>query len=96
VRTYVSQPPPAPPAATRRQTRPQRRETVKAKPKAKVKAGRSRGTNKVASRALPSLVREEATSPDTMLLAGGLALFVLVLADTIFLALSTRVLRGAR
>jgi hypothetical protein len=31
-----------------------------------------------------------------MLLAGGLALFVLVLADTVFLALSTRVLRGAR
>jgi hypothetical protein len=31
-----------------------------------------------------------------MLLAGGLALFVLVLADTVFLTLSTRLLRGAR
>ncbi len=46
-------------------------------------------------RALPSLAREEATSSDTMLLVGGLALFVLVLADTVFLTLSTRYLRGA-
>jgi hypothetical protein len=30
-----------------------------------------------------------------MLLLGGLALFVLVLADTVFLALSTRFLRSA-
>jgi hypothetical protein len=42
---------------------------------------------------LPGLSREEATSPDTMLLLGGLALFVLVLADMVFLTLSTRVLR---
>jgi hypothetical protein len=96
VRIYVTQPPPAPPAAVRRETRAQRRETAKAKPHAKAKASRPRVTNRVASRPLPSLTREEATSPDTMLLAGGLALFVLVLADTVFLALSTRLLRGAR
>jgi hypothetical protein len=42
---------------------------------------------------LPDLSREEATSPDTMLLLGGLALFFLVLADMVFLTLSTRVLR---
>ena len=42
---------------------------------------------------LPGLSHEEATSPDTMLLAGGLALFVLVLADMVFLTLSTRILR---
>ncbi len=46
-----------------------------------------------AKRALPNITREQATSPDTLLLAGGLALFVLVLADTVFLTLSARVLR---
>ena len=41
----------------------------------------------------PGLSREEATSPDTLLMVGGLALFFLVLADIVFLTLSTRVLR---
>ncbi len=36
-----------------------------------------------------------ADSPDTMLLVGGFALFVLVLGDTIFLTLSARFLREA-
>jgi hypothetical protein len=35
----------------------------------------------------------EATSPDSLLMVGGLALFFLVLADVVFLTLSTRVLR---
>lgn len=33
------------------------------------------------------------SSPDSKLLIGGIALFVLVLGDTMFLALSTRFLR---
>jgi hypothetical protein len=52
-----------------------------------------RPITKVAVAPLPGLSREEATSPDTMLLLGGLALFFLVLADMVFLTLSTRVLR---
>ncbi len=36
----------------------------------------------------------DASSPDRLLLIGGLALFVLVLSDTVFLALSSRVVRG--
>jgi len=82
----VSQPPPAP---ARRESRVQRREPAKPRPKPK-----SEGPIKQAVGApLPTLSREEATSPDTMLLVGGLALFVLVLVDMVFLTLSTRVLR---
>ena len=45
-------------------------------------------------RALPrARAVAESASPDTMLLAGGLALFVLVLGDTVFLTLSARFLR---
>lgn len=36
----------------------------------------------------------ESSAPDRMLLIGGLALFLLVLSDTVFLALSTRALRA--
>jgi hypothetical protein len=36
----------------------------------------------------------ESSSPDRLLLIGGLALFVLVLSDTVFLALSSRLVRG--
>jgi len=68
---------------------------VRKREKAKEKPVRERTTKQTASKALPSLVREQASSPDTMLLIGGLALFALVLADTVFLTLSTRYLRGA-
>ena len=55
---------------------------------------RAKTAKNAVRRALPSLTREEVTSPDTMLLIGGLALFVLVLADMVFLkTLSTRMLR---
>jgi hypothetical protein len=75
----------------RSESRVERREPAKSKPRPKPKSERP---IKQAVRApLPGLSREEATSPDTMLLAGGLALFVLVLADMAFLTLSTRVLR---
>ena len=47
---------------------------------------------KTAVQALP-LTREQVTSTDGMLLAGGVALFVFVLADTILLAMSSRFLR---
>jgi len=57
---------------------------VKDKPEPKVK---------VAVAAAPSISRDQATSPDTLLMVGGLALFFLVLADIAFLTLSTRVLR---
>jgi hypothetical protein len=43
-----------------------------------------------------TISREAATSIDGTLLAGGLALFVLVLADTFLLAQASGVLRGPR
>ena len=82
----VSQPPPA---SVRRESRVQRREPVTSKPKPKP----APKVTKTAAPALPGLSREQATSPDTLLLAGGLALFFLVLADMVFLTLSTRLLR---
>jgi hypothetical protein len=88
VTRVVSQPPPE---AARRETRVKPRDTPKPKPKGKG-SGKPTGTQ-TAAPALPTLSREEATSPDTMLLVGGLALFFLVLADMVFLTLSTRVLR---
>ena len=91
-------PPPAPvyqPATNqvRRETRAQRREPARPKPKAKVRDKPKIGPVKVAVAAPPGLSRDEATSPDTLLMVGGLALFFLVLADMVFLTLSTRVLR---
>jgi hypothetical protein len=66
-----------------------KRETATKKPV------RERTTKQTVRKALPSLGRNEARSPDTPLLIGGLALFVLVLCDTVFLTLSTRFLRSA-
>jgi hypothetical protein len=57
---------------------------VKAKPK----------RDRVAT--IAAVGREQASSVDGTLLAGGLALFVLVLADTVLLTLSTGIFRGAR
>jgi hypothetical protein len=85
----VSQPPPA---SERRESRPQKREPVQSKPKSKPKSERK--VTQTATPALPGISREEATSPDTLLMLGGLALFFLVLADMVFLTLSTRVLRA--
>ena len=86
----VSQPPPA---SVRRESSIQRREPAKS---TKSKPKKSKPEPKVTQSpapALPGLAREEATSPDTLLIVGGLALFFLVLADVVFLTLSTRVLR---
>jgi hypothetical protein len=97
-------PPPAPvvsrgyqrPAASitppRRETRAQRREPARPKVKPKVKT-KPKPKPEVAASAVASISRDKATSPDTMLMVGGLALFFLVLADIVFLTLSTRVLR---
>jgi hypothetical protein len=89
--------PPPPPVVTRVQqppAAPVRRETPVQKPaKPKPKPSSDRTIKQTAPAAIPTLSREEATSPDTLLMVGGLALFVLVLADLVFLTLSTRVLR---
>jgi hypothetical protein len=47
-----------------------------------------------ASQALPRLAPKDVSASDGLLLAGGLALFVFVLADTILLVVSSRYLRG--
>jgi hypothetical protein len=79
-------PPPSPAPV-----RAQRRKTVK------TKSARSRKSTPVrAKRTVPALgatKSTESSSPDTTLLIGGLALVVLVLGDTIFLSLSTRIVR---
>ena len=85
-------PAPAPAPVSPAPTRVQRRATVerKATRETKVKPATR------AKRTLPALARPKAadsTTPDGMLLIGGLALVVLVLGDTLFLALSTRLLR---
>jgi hypothetical protein len=51
-------------------------------------------TREPASQALPRLAAKDVSSRDGLLLAGGLALFVFVLADTILLMVSSRYLRG--
>jgi hypothetical protein len=76
----------------RRESRVQRREPAKPRPK-KTNSKPEPKVTQSAAPALPGISREKATSPDTMLLVGGLALFFLVLADMVFLTLSTRVLR---
>jgi hypothetical protein len=62
---------------------------------AKKKAAVPTRSTKQAGRPRVRLPRAETTSSssNSLLLAGGLALFVLVLGDTVFLALSTRYLR---
>jgi hypothetical protein len=85
----VSQPPPAP---VRSESRVQKSEPTKPKPK-NTKPKPEHKVTQTAAPALGGISREEATSPDTLLMVGGLALFFLVLADVVFLTLSTRVLR---
>ena len=92
VLALVRMQPPAPARtapALRKPRQVRKSETAKGKP-----AG-ERTTKQAVRKALPSLGRKEAGSPDTMLLIGGLALVVLVLCDTAFLTLSTRFLRDA-
>jgi hypothetical protein len=74
----------------------QRESRVKEREPAKTRPKKPKPESKVTQTAAPALrglSREEATSPDTLLMVGGLALFFLVLADMVFLTLSTRILR---
>lgn len=85
-------PPPAPAPVSPAPMRVQRR--AKVEPKVTRKAKAKAATR--AKRTVPALGRPkvaDSSSPDTMLLIGGLALVVLVLGDTLFLALSGRLLR---
>lgn len=85
-------PPPAPAPVSPAPLRVQRRPTVERKVTRKAKA---KAVTR-AKRTVPALSRPkvaDSSSPDTMLLIGGLALVVLVLGDTLFLALSGRLLR---
>ena len=92
--TFVQQPPPPAPTPTApvRRARTPVQEPPATKTPKKKRVIPSKQTQK------PVLTRVRATvadSPDTMLLVGGFALFVLVLGDTIFLTLSARFLREA-
>ena len=80
--------PPPPAAVVRRSARPQA-------PKRAVKKAKTGGrtTKPAVKRPIRAISAEAAGSPDSLLLIGGLALFVLVLADTVFLTLSRRNLR---
>jgi hypothetical protein len=87
----IAQPPPASPAAPPAPARVQTRNKVKAKP---VRSRNSKPAR--AKRALPAPSAAKVTdssAPDSTLVIGGLALVVLVLGDTIFLAFSARLLR---
>jgi hypothetical protein len=99
----LTPPPPAavveiPPSPAQQSTQRAQRGERPAAPKAKVKAAQARKNDRTAGEALPHLRRAVASSQDeTLLLAGGLALFVLVLADVILLTtLSNGALRRAR
>ena len=59
----------------------------------KAKAKPKTATKQAARPPIRAIGAEAAGSPDSLLLIGGLALFVLVLADTVFLTLSRRALR---
>jgi hypothetical protein len=54
-----------------------------------------RTTTKTARPAVPAVEVKGGSPPNRTLMLGGLALFALVLFDTIFLTLSTRATRGA-
>jgi hypothetical protein len=90
-RPVVSPPPaPAPGAARANQTTRTKKKKTK-----NLATTRARTAKKPASKRVRRLpAAKSSSSPDPTLLVGGLALVVLVLGDTIFLALSKKVLRG--
>jgi len=89
--TFVPSPPP--PAPVRQQ--PRRAQTAGV---VKKKVSRTKKTKRPAGRALPrprpAAATAQAASGDSTLLIAGLALVVLVLGDTLFMALSVRYLRS--
>jgi hypothetical protein len=84
-----SPPPPAPVQRARTEA-PQR--PAAAKPR-RARAPSRKQRAKQTLRAIRSVAASTESSPDGMLLAGGLALFALLLGEAIFLALSVRFLR---
>jgi hypothetical protein len=86
----VVSPPPAPAQRARARTN-QTSRTKKKKVSTRARTAKPAASQPV--RRLPA-AGARSSSPDSRLLIGGLALVVLVLGDTVFLALSTRVLRG--
>jgi hypothetical protein len=86
----IVQPPPAVSVTPPAPARVQPRKTVK------VKATRSQASKPARPKRTlpaPSARGTNSSAPDSTLMIGGLALVVLVLGDTIFLALSARLLR---
>lgn len=77
--------------AAARSTEPVPRELWQEYPLEPLQGGQAprRGILRIRQPAAP-----DSSSPDRMLLIGGLALFLLVLSDTVFLALSSRALRA--
>jgi hypothetical protein len=88
------QPVPAPPPAPvqRARTEPPKRPAA-SKPQRARATSRKQRVKQKAVRAIRSVAATTKSSPDGMLLAGGLALFALLLCEAIFLALSVRFLR---
>lgn len=94
--SFVAPPPPVAPQPVSRPPAPARSaRTEGPKRPAVTKSQRPRGSRKQRAKQTLRAIRSAATtdSPDGMLLAGGLALFALLLGEAIFLALSVRVLR---
>jgi hypothetical protein len=80
----------------RTRTRTKKKASPAAKKAAKKAVVRTQTTKKPAKKTVRSIPRvaHRASTSDSVLLAGGLALVILVLGDTIFLALSSRYLRA--
>jgi len=78
---------------TRTRTKKKASPAKKAAKKAVVRTQTTKKPAKKSVRSIPTVAHRASTS-DSVLLAGGLALVILVLGDTIFLALSSRYLRA--
>lgn len=83
------------PAATTAERSRATRATRRRAPKKAVKVSTARRAKQAVGAKLPALRPADPRSPDTMLLVGGIALVVLVIADTAFLAASKRRVAGS-
>jgi hypothetical protein len=93
VQPVIPVPAPAPAPASPAPERVQKRPTVEQKPTRTTGSKPSTRPERTLPAALGRPKATDSSSTDTLLLIGGLALFVLVLGDTLFLALSARLLR---
>lgn len=89
------QPPVAapPPASVQRARTEAPKEPAASKPQQARAPSRKQRVKQKTVQAIRSVAATTKSSPDGMLLAGGLALFALLLSEAIFLALSVRFLR---